>query len=82
MDILEYVVQEGLVMIPVLFILAEVVKHTELLDNKWIPLTLLVISIAFTPFLLGTFNADNIVQAVLVAGVTVFADQLYKQTKE
>ena len=82
MDILEYVVQEGLVMIPVLFILAEVIKHTELLDNKWIPLTLLVISIAFTPFLLGTFNADNIVQAVLVAGVTVFADQFYKQTKE
>ena len=82
MDILEYVVKEGLVMIPVLFVLAEVIKHTELLDNKWIPLTLLVISIAFTPFLLGTFNADNIVQAVLVAGVTVFADQLYKQTKE
>ena len=82
MDILEYVVQEGLVMIPVLFILGEIVKNTELLDNKWIPLTLLVISIAFTPFLLGTFNADNIVQAVLVAGVTVFADQLYKQTKE
>ena len=82
MDILEYVVQEGLVMIPVLFILGEIVKNTELLDNKWNPLTLLVISIAFTPFLLGTFNADNIVQAVLVAGVTVFADQLYKQTKE
>ena len=82
MDILEYVVKEGLVMIPVLYILAEVIKHTELLDNKWIPLTLLIISIAFTPFLLGMFNADNIVQAVLVAGVTVFADQLYKQTKE
>lgn len=82
MDILEYVVQEGLVMIPVLFILAEVIKHTELLDNKWIPLTLLVISIAFTPFLLGAFNADNIVQAVLVAGVTVFGNELYKQTKE
>lgn len=82
MDILEYVVKEGLVMIPVLFILAEVIKHTELLDNKWIPLTLLVISVAFTPFLLGAFNADNIVQAVLVAGVTVFGNELYKQTKE
>ena len=82
MDILEYVVKEGLVMIPVLFILGEIVKNTELLDNKWIPLTLLVISIAFTPFLLGAFNADNIVQAVLVAGVTVFGNELYKQTKE
>ena len=82
MDILEYVVKEGLVMIPVLFVLAEVIKHTELLDNKWIPLTLLVISIAFTPFLLGAFNADNIVQAILVAGVTVFGNELYKQVKE
>ena len=81
MNVLEYIVQEGLVMIPVLFILAEVIKHTELLDNKWIPLTLLVISIAFTPFLLGAFNADNTVQAVLVAGVTVFGNELYKQTK-
>lgn len=34
MDILNYVVQEGLVMIPVLFIVGEIVKGTELLSNK------------------------------------------------
>ena len=80
MDILNYVVQEGLVMIPVLFIIGEIVKGTELLSNKWIPLVVLVISVAFTPLVLGTYTADNIVQAVLVAGVTVFGNELIKQS--
>ena len=80
MDILNYVVQEGLVMIPVLFIIGEIVKGTELLGNKWIPLAILIISVAFTPLLLGAYTADNIVQAVLVAGVTVFGNELIKQT--
>ena len=80
MDILNYVVKEGLVMIPVLFIIGEIVKGTELLSNKWIPLVVLVISVAFTPLVLGTYTADNIVQAVLVAGVTVFGNELIKQT--
>ena len=80
MDILNYVVQEGLVMIPVLFIIGEIVKGTELLSNKWIPLVVLVISVAFTPLVLGAYTADNIVQAVLVAGVTVFGNELIKQS--
>ena len=82
MDILNYVVQEGLVMIPVLFIIGEIVKGTELLSNKWIPLVVLVISVAFTPLVLGTYTADNVVQAVLVAGVTVFGNELIKQTSK
>ena len=82
MDILNYVVQEGLVMIPVLFIIGEIVKGTELLSNKWIPLSLLIVSIGFTPTLLGSYNATNIVQAVLVAGATVFSHELIKQTNK
>ena len=80
MDILNYVVQEGLVMIPVLFIIGEIIKSTELLSNKWIPLSLLIVSIGFTPLLLGAYTADNMVQAVLVAGVTVFGNELIKQS--
>lgn len=82
MDILNYVVEEGLIMIPVLFIIGEIIKGTELLSNKWIPLVLLVISVAFTPLVLGTYTADNIVQAVLVAGVTVFGNELIKQSSK
>lgn len=82
MDILNYVVQEGLVMIPVLFIIGEIVKSTELLSNKWIPLVLLAVSIGFTPLVLGAYTAENIVQAVLVAGVTVFGNELIKQSSK
>ena len=80
MDILNYVVEEGLIMIPVLYIIGEIVKGTELLSNKWIPLALLIVSIGFTPLFLGAYTADNIVQAVLVAGVTVFGNELIKQS--
>lgn len=82
MDILNYIVQEGLVMIPVLFIIGEIIKGTELLTNKWIPLAVLVVSVGFTPLVLGTYTADNIVQAVLVAGVTVFGNELIKQSSK
>lgn len=80
MNFLEYIIEEGLVMVPVLFILGEIIKRTELLNNKWIPLVLLVISIGFTPLLLGGYVATNIVQAILVAGATVFGNELIKQT--
>ena len=82
MDILNYVVEEGLIMIPVLYIIGEIVKGTEWLTDKWIPLVLLVISVGFTPTLLGSYNATNIVQAVLVAGATVFSHELLKQTNK
>lgn len=82
MDILNYVVQEGLVMIPVLYIIGEIIKGTELLGNKWIPLVILIVSVGFTPLVLGAYTADNIVQAVLVAGVTVFGNELIKQSSK
>ena len=82
MDILNYVVEEGLIMIPVLYIIGEIVKGTEWLTDKWIPLVLLVISVGFTPLLLGTYDAANIVQAVLVAGATVYSHELLKQTNK
>lgn len=79
MDIINFIIEEGLIMIPVLYIIGEIIKFTGVLNNKWIPLTLLVVSLLFTPLLLGGFTPDNIVQAVLVTGVTVLGDQLIKQ---
>ena len=79
MDIINFIIDEGLIMIPVLYIIGEIIKFTGVLNNKWIPLTLLVFSLLFTPLLLGGFTPDNIVQAILVTGVTVLGDQLIKQ---
>lgn len=80
MEIINFIIEEGLIMIPVLYIIGEIIKFTGVLNNKWIPLTLLIFSVLFTPLLLGGFTPDNIVQAVLVTGVTVLGDQLIKQT--
>ena len=80
MDIINFIIEEGLIMIPVLYIIGEIIKFTGVLNNKWIPLTLLVFSLLLTPLLLGGFTPYNIVQAVLVTGVTVLGDQLIKQT--
>ena len=80
MDIINFIIEEGLIMIPVLYIIGEIIKFTGVLNNKWIPLTLLVFSLLFTPLLLGGFTPDNIIQAVLVTGVTVLGDQLIKQS--
>ena len=79
MDIINFIIEEGLIMIPVLYIIGEIIKFTGVLNNKWIPLTLLIFSLLFTPLLLGGFTPDNIVQAILVTGVTVLGDQLIKQ---
>ena len=82
MDILKYIVAEGLVMVPVLFTVGEIVKGTEILVNKWIPLVLLGISLIMTPLVLGGYTADNVVQAILLAGAAVYSDQIIKQTKK
>ena len=80
MDIINFIIEEGLIMIPVLYTIGEIIKFTGVLNNKWIPLSLLVFSLLFTPLLLGGFTPDNIVQAVLVTGATVLGDQIIKQT--
>ena len=82
MEILNFIIDEGLIMIPVLYVLAEFIKGTEVMKNKYIPILLLAISIILTPLVLKTgYNADNIVQAILVAGATVLGNQLLKQSR-
>lgn len=82
MDFFQFIVAEGLIMIAVLYILGEIIKGTESVHNKWIPVILLVISMALTPLLLGSYSPQNIIQAILVAGATVFTDQVIKQTQK
>lgn len=78
-QILEYVVGDGLVMIPALFVIGIIIKNTAYVRNELIPLILLGISLVLTPLLLGGYDATNIVQAILVTGAAVLVDQTAKQ---
>lgn len=82
MEILNFILDEGLVMIPVLYIVGEIIKHTDVIEDRWIPITLLLFSVAMTPALLGAYTVENTVQAILVTGATVFVDQLDKQARK
>lgn len=81
MDISAYLIEEALIMVPVLYIIGNIIKKLESVKDKYIPLILLLISIVLTPLLIGKYNANNIVQGILVAGTTVFTNQVYKQSR-
>ena len=82
MEILDYILQERLILIPVLYVLAEIIKMTELIKNKYIPLIVLVLGVLLSLMLGGFTVTDNIIQGVLVAGATVLTNQIIKQSQK
>lgn len=76
----EYIIEQALIVVPALIVLGFVIKSTTFLKDKYIPLALLVFGILLSVSLMG-FNADAIIQGVLVTGAAVLAHQGYKQTK-
>jgi len=80
MELLKYTVENCLVLIPVLNVIGQMIKETEIINNKYIPLILLVFGIAGSVAILG-LNADAVIQGVLVTGTAVYGNQLVKQLK-
>ena len=80
MELLTYILEKGLVLIPVLNILGALIKGIEKIPDKYIPLILLVFGVLGAFGLMG-FSADAAVQGVLITGAAVYGDQLVKQLK-
>lgn len=76
----EYIVEQALIVIPVLLILGYLLKNTPNVKDWLIPYVLLVIGVVFAVALIG-FSPDAVIQGVLVSGAAVFGNQLYKQAK-
>lgn len=77
-NILNYVVENALILIPVLYVLGSILKGTSKIDDKYIPIILLPIGIAFSIAIMGV-NVNAVIQGILVTGVTVYGNQLIKQ---
>ena len=83
-----------LILIPVLYIIGDIIKRVEKIDDKWIPLILGgcgIVLAALTVFAAQpgmaaehwpTAVLTSIVQGVLVAGAAVYGNQIYKQSKK
>jgi hypothetical protein len=91
MDYTSFIDAEMLVLVPVLYIIGLMIKNTEKVANKYIPILLgligLISGVAWSMAGAGgTVNvvvvANGVIQGILCAGAAVFANQLFKQAKE
>ena len=81
-ELLKFIIEEAYIMVPTLWVVGFIVKQTEQIKDKYIPFILLVASLLLSPWMLGGYNAQNVIQAILVAGGAVLADNLYRQSKK
>lgn len=79
MKFVNYITENALILIPVLYIIGMIIKGTEKINNKYIPIILLPIGIALSVGVMGGFSVDSIIQGVLVTGAAVYSNQLIKQ---
>jgi len=80
-DIIQYIVSEALVLMPVLFIVGLLLKNTPKVADWTIPWALLGLGIASGIMIVGDV-LQGAIQGVLVTGATVLTHQLVKQTKD
>ena len=74
----DYILDNALILIPAIYVIGAILKGTELIKDKYIPVILLPVGIALGMILVG-FNVNGFIQGVLVTGVAVYANQLVKQ---
>ena len=75
---MNYIVDNCLILIPVLYIIGMILKNLEYIEDKYIPLILLPIGIALAIAVKG-IEVNSVIQGILVTGVTVYGNQIFKQ---
>ncbi|WP_272509113.1 phage holin family protein [Clostridium ganghwense] len=78
-DLMKYVTEQALILIPVLYVLGIIIKNIPNIPDWVIPWIILMVSIVLSVLILE-INVQAVIQGILVAGVTVLSNQLVKQT--
>lgn len=78
MEVLGYITDKALILIPVLNIIGMIIKHLEKINDKYIPLIVLFFGVLGTLGIMGV-SVDSVIQGVLVSGTLVFGNQIVKQ---
>jgi hypothetical protein len=78
MEVLGYITDKALILIPVLNIIGMIIKHLEKINDKYIPLIVLFFGVLGTLGIMGV-SVDSVIQGVLVSGASVFGNQIVKQ---
>lgn len=78
---IEFITENALILIPVLNIIGVILKDTEKIPDKFIPLILLGFGVLGSVAIMG-ISAESVVQGVLVTGTAVYGNQVIKQLKK
>ena len=81
MNLMSYIVERALILIPALNDLRLIFKSIERIPDKFIPLLLLIFGISGSIALTG-LSAESVIQGVLVTGAAVYGNQVAKQLKK
>ena len=81
MEMLNYITENALVLIPVLLIIGQILKNIQKIPDKWIPVILLPLGIVGS-IALGGWTVDGAIQGVLVTGAAVYGNQIVKQLRK
>ncbi|WP_346930298.1 phage holin family protein [Clostridium sp.] len=79
MEFINYITENALILIPVLLVIGAILKNTESIKDKHIPIILLPVGVVLSVWVMGGFSADSVIQGILVTGAAVYGNQLIKQ---
>lgn len=86
MEILTFITENAIILIPVLIIIGLILKKLEAIPDKFIPLILLPFGIIGAVLLGDTSSTESVVnsviQGVLVTGAAVYGNQIVKQLRK
>lgn len=77
---MNYIMENALIMIPVILVLGQVIKAIPNIPNWTIPIVLLIPGVVGTMAITG-WTIDGAIQGVLVTGVAVYGNQIWKQVQ-
>ena len=81
MEIINYIMDNALIVIPALWIIGKVIKEIPNIPNWIIPFALLIVGVPASMALVG-WTVDGAIQGILVTGVAVYGNQIIKQIGE
>lgn len=81
MEILTYITEKAIILIPVLVIIGLILKKLEFIQDKYIPLILLPLGI-LGAMALGGWTVESTIQGILVTGAAVYGNQIVKQLRK
>jgi len=81
MDLMNYINDKTIILIPVLYYIGTLFKSTEKIDDKFIPILLLPIGIIMSMLLMKDLSINSFIQGILTVACSTYANQIYKQFK-